>query len=98
MAASGFNAVRIPHTMPPRELLDIAERQGLWVMVGLSCEQYVGYLIDRDEAPDIDALVRRKVQGVASHPALLCYALGNEIPGSIARFIGSRRIERHLKR
>ena len=98
MAASGFNAVRIPHTMPPRELLDIAEHQGLWVMVGLSCEQYVGYLIDRDEAPDIPALLREKVQSVASHPALLCYALGNEIPGSIARFIGDRRIERYLKR
>ena len=26
MAASGFNTVRIPHTMPPRELLDIAQR------------------------------------------------------------------------
>ena len=24
MAESGFNAVRIPHTMPPRKLLDIA--------------------------------------------------------------------------
>src|SRR4051812_21767509 len=28
MARAGFNAVRIPHTMPPRELLDIAERHG----------------------------------------------------------------------
>ena len=54
MAAAGFNAVRIPHTMPPRELLDIAHRHGLRVMVGLSAEQYAGYLADPDEAPDID--------------------------------------------
>src|SRR5262249_33519688 len=46
MAANGINAVRIPHTMPPRALLDAAQRHGLWVMVGLSAEQYVGYLID----------------------------------------------------
>jgi len=46
MARHGFNTVRIPHTTPPRALLDIAERYGLWVMVGLSAEQYVGYLAD----------------------------------------------------
>src|SRR4051812_34133667 len=43
MAASGLNAVRIPHTIPPRPLLDLAHRHGLYVMVGLSAEQYVGY-------------------------------------------------------
>jgi hypothetical protein len=47
MAANGLNAVRIPLTMPPRALLDIAQRHGLRVMVGLSAEQYAGYLIDR---------------------------------------------------
>src|SRR5258706_11085412 len=28
MAESGINTVRIPHTVPPRALLDIAERHG----------------------------------------------------------------------
>src|SRR6266699_875349 len=36
MAANGINTVRIPHTMPPRSLLDIALEHGLYVMVGLS--------------------------------------------------------------
>src|ERR1044071_5836214 len=58
MAAHGINTVRIPHTMPPRALLDIAERHGLRVMVGLSAEQYVGYLIDKKRAPDIESIVR----------------------------------------
>jgi len=98
MAAHGFNAVRIPHTMPPRELLDIALRQGLWVMVGLSCEQYIGYLTDRRKAPDIEGAIREKVRRCASHPALLCYALGNEIPASVARWLGAKRLERYLKR
>ncbi len=98
MAAAGINTVRIPHTMPPRALLDIAERHDLWVMVGLSAEQYVGYLIDSKKGPDVIAEVRAKVRRVAGHPALLCYGIGNEIPAPTARWLGRRRIERYLKR
>src|SRR5207249_3269268 len=58
MAANGINAVRIPHTMPPRALLDLAAEHGLRVMVGLSAEQYVGFLIDRKGAPDVAEIVR----------------------------------------
>jgi O-antigen biosynthesis protein len=97
MAAAGFNAVRIPHTMPPREVLDIAERHGLRVMVGLSAEQYVGYLADPQKAPDIDAVMRKAVQTCKRHPALLAYALGNEIPASMARWLGRRKVERYLE-
>jgi len=99
MAANGINAVRIPHTTPPRALLDIASRYGLWVMVGLSAEQYVGYLIDRPpDAPDVEALIRKRVRACAGHPALLCYALGNEIPALVARWLGRRKVERYLER
>ncbi len=99
MAAAGINAVRIPHTMPPRALLDLAAACGLHVMVGLSAEQYIGFLIDRRrDAPDIADLVRAKVRSCAGHPALLCYALGNEIPAPMARWLGRRKVERYLER
>ncbi len=97
MAANGLNAVRIPHTMPPLSVLDMAHRYGLRVMVGLSAEQYAGYLIDRRGAPDVAAIVRRKVREVAGHPALLCYALGNEIPAPLVRWLGHRRVEHYLE-
>jgi O-antigen biosynthesis protein len=97
MAANGVNIVRIPHTMPPRPLLDAAQRHGLRVMVGLSAEQYVGYLIDKKAAPDVAGLVRNKVRTCAGHPALLCYAIGNEIPASMVRWLGRRRVERYLE-
>src|SRR5205809_1050546 len=69
MASAGINTVRIPHTTPPRALLDAALRHGLRVMVGLSAEQYVGFLIDRKGAPDIAALIRARVRGCTGHPA-----------------------------
>jgi len=99
MSACGLNAVRIPHTMPPVELLNIAQRHGLRVMVGLSAEQYIGYLIDPPkDRPDIGKIIRERVRSVAGHPALLAYALGNEVSAHHARWIGRRKIERYLER
>src|SRR5437867_12287828 len=48
--------------------------------------------------PEIEALVRSKVRECAGQPALLCYALGNEIPAPMARWLGRSKIERYLKR
>jgi GT2 family glycosyltransferase len=98
MAEAGMNSVRIPHTMPPVSLLDAADRHGLKVMVGLSAEQYAGYLADSKGAPDVAKLVRDKVRGVAGHPAILCYALGNEIQAPLTRWLGRRTVERYLER
>ena len=97
MAAHGINTVRISHTVPPLSLLDAAHRQGLRVIVGLSAEQYVGYIADREkEASQIQLFVRKNVRASVGHPALLCYVLGNEIPAQFVRYIGRSRIERYL--
>jgi O-antigen biosynthesis protein len=96
MAALGINTVRIPHTVPPRSLLDIAATHGLRVMVSLSAEQSAGHLIDRNLPRDFEARFRAKVRLCAGHPALLCVALGNEIMASQARWLGCRRITRYL--
>src|SRR5262245_14819768 len=45
MAAHGLNTVRT-YTVPPRWLLDAAQRHGLRVMIGLPWEQHVAFLDD----------------------------------------------------
>ena len=97
MRANAINAVRC-YTVPPRRLLDVAQRHGLRVMVGLPWEQHVAFLDDAGRADSIEQRVREGVRSCAGHPAVLCYAIGNEIPASIVRWHGRRRIERFLKR
>jgi O-antigen biosynthesis protein len=95
--ASGFNVIRT-YTTPPARLLDIAWRHGLRVMVSLTCEQFARYLIDGSKAPDYFHILRQRVRDFADHPALLCIALGNEIPATMVRWLGPRRAQRYLKR
>jgi O-antigen biosynthesis protein len=97
MAANGINAVRT-YTVPPRWLLHAAQRHGLHVTVGLSVERYIGYLADKQDSPNIEALVRAGIRACTAHPAVLCYAIANEIPAPILRWLGPRRIERYLER
>jgi len=97
MAANGVNAVRT-YTPPPRWLLDAAVRHGLRVMAGLPVERSVAFLDYRKCARSIEEMVRREVRERAGHPGILCYTIGNEIPASIVRWHGRRKLERFLER
>jgi O-antigen biosynthesis protein len=97
MEANGLNAVRT-YTVPPRWLLDVAYRHGLYVMVGLPWEQHVTFLDDGRRAGSIEERLRAGVRACAGHPAVLCYVIGSEIPASIVRWYGPRRVERYLER
>jgi len=95
MAATGLNCVRV-YSVPPRWLLDVAQEHGLRVLVGLPWEQHITFLDSRARARTIVAQARRGVRACAGHPAVLGYAVGNEIPASIVRWHGRRPIERFL--
>ena len=98
IAASGFNAVRT-YDVPPLWLLDAARRHGLRVMVGVAWEQHVAFLDDSRLARSIERKVREDVAVCATMTdAVLCYAVGNEIPPPIVRWHGHRKIERFLRR
>jgi GT2 family glycosyltransferase len=97
MAANGVNALRT-YTVPPRWLLDAAQRHGLWVTVGLPWEQHVTFLDSRRRAAAIESRVREGVAACAGHPAVLGYLVGNEIPASIVRWHGRGKVERFVER
>jgi len=97
MAAAGVGVMRT-YTVPPAWLLDAASAAGLRVMVGLPWEQHVAFLDDPARADAIEGRVRDGVRACRRHPAVLCFAVGNEIPAAIVRWHGARRIERFLER
>lgn len=97
MAATGINTVRT-YTVPPRWLLDAASRHGLRLMIGLPWEQHVAFLDERDRPESIVERVREGVRACAGHPAVFCYAIGNEIPAPIVRWQGRRRVEKFIRR
>jgi glycosyltransferase involved in cell wall biosynthesis len=96
MREAEINAIRV-YEPPPRWLLDLAQKHDLLVMVGVPWEQHVAFL-DTGAARAIERRVRESVRACAGHPAVLCYAVGNEIPAAIVRWHGRRRVERFVAR
>ena len=97
MAAVGINSLRT-YESPPSWLLDTAQAHGLKVMVGLAWEQHIAFLDEPGRAKAITAKVVEQVRSCAAHPAILAYALGNEIPAPIVRWHGKRPVEDFLER
>ena len=96
MNRAGLNAVRV-YTIPPRWLLDEAASCGLRVMVGLPWEQHIAFLDDRGGARRILDRLSKEIAPCLGHPAVLAYAVGNEIPAPVVRWHGKRKVERFLK-
>jgi O-antigen biosynthesis protein len=97
MVATGINAIRT-YNVPPRWFLDAAQRANLRVMVGLPWEQHVAFLDDSRTVRAIEARVREAAKKCAGHPALLCCAVGNEIPAGTVRWLGRRRVEKFIEK
>ncbi|MFN7916166.1 MAG: glycosyltransferase [Vicinamibacterales bacterium] len=97
MAELGINTVRV-YTPPRRDLLDAALAHGLRVMVGLPWAQHIAFLDDKKLRNQTEADLLGAVRELGDHPAVLMFALGNEIPPSIVRWHGRLRIERFLRR
>ena len=95
MSEIGINGLRT-YTMPPRWMLDMALQYDIGVMAGLPWEQHVAFLDEKDRAGSIVERIRQAVRDCGGHPAILCYAVGNEIPASIVRWHGRKRVEKFL--
>ncbi len=96
IAENGFNVVRV-HTGPPRWLLDVAQKNGLRVMVGLNWGEQMTFLDQPDRKQEIEAKVRKWIRRCSGHPAVFCYSVGNEITSSIVRWHGKRQVEKFIQ-
>jgi O-antigen biosynthesis protein len=92
----GANCVRT-FTPPPRWLLDLAAEHELWVLVGLAWTQHACFLDSAEMVEGNHRLVREGVRGVAGHPAILAYLIGNEIPPDVVRWCGPERVRDFLR-
>ena len=96
IAAAGFNTVRT-YTVPSAAILDAAAQVGLRVLIGIPWPQHTAFLDD----PRLMRRIRRDamatVRELAAHPAVLMFAVGNEIAPAVVRWHGRSRIERFLR-
>jgi hypothetical protein len=95
MSENEINTVRT-YTVPPLWLLDLAEEKNLRVMVGLPWEQHITFLDDKKRVKMIRNGLKQDIRSCQEHPAVLSYAIGNEIPASIVRWYGPQRVENLL--
>ena len=96
MRQYGINTIRT-YTLPSVALLDEAGRHGLRVMVGLPWSQHVAFLDDRKAMRAVRHDVTAAVRRLGDHPAVMMFALGNELPAAVVRWHGQARVERFLR-
>lgn len=96
MAQSGINTVRT-YTPPPHWLLNLAHEFNLKVMVGIPWEQHMAILDDRQARSAVHDRFRKAAKQCASHPAVFCLSIGNEVPVGIVRWHGADKIRAFLK-
>jgi GT2 family glycosyltransferase/DNA-binding beta-propeller fold protein YncE len=97
MASLGINTIRT-YTPARHDLLDEAARHGLRVIIGLPWSQHVAFLDDRKLKRTIRQETLARISDLGRHPAVLMFALGNEIPPGVVRWHGRVRVERFLRR
>jgi glycosyltransferase involved in cell wall biosynthesis len=87
----GGNLLRVYHP-PPSWFLDLAAEFGLRVLITIPWTQHIEFLNRGSVRRKVVAAVREAVGKNRGHPAIFGYLVGNEIPSSIVRWLGPRRV------
>ena len=93
----GVNLIRVYH-VPPRWLLDAAAAHGLRVLISIPWTQHVEFLNSGSLKRQIVKTIREAVTKNAGHPAIFGYFVGNEVPTTMVRWLGARRVVEFLER
>jgi glycosyltransferase involved in cell wall biosynthesis/exo-beta-1,3-glucanase (GH17 family) len=97
MAAAGLNVVRT-YTLPPPDLLDLADEFGLHVLVGIHYEDWrvavsPGARARRHVLEAGRNAVSEALDRCAGRTNVLGIAVGNEVPGDLVRLHGIRAVQ-----
>ena len=88
----GCNCIRIYH-VPPKWLLDMAEKVGMKVFVDVPWPKYVTFLKDAAAEQAGRDAVRAAARQCGNHPATFAISVVNEIPSEVVRFMGHKGVE-----
>ncbi len=97
MREAGLNLVRIYH-MPPLWFLDCCAAASVRVLITLPWAKHVEFLREKKSRDEIAAMVRTAVATNRGHPAIFGYLVGNEIPSTMVRWLGVRRVTEFVER
>ena len=87
----GINLIRIYH-VPPVWFLDCARDAGLRVMISIPWAEHVEFLNQGSMRRLIEKTVRKAVLANKGHEAIFAYLVGNEIPSTMVRWLGAKRV------
>src|SRR5665213_2055539 len=90
------NLLRV-YNVPPRWLLDLAEEQGLKILIDVPWSKHVCFLDSPVFQEQARRCVRQAVQSCARHPAAFAYSVVNELSPDIVRWSGTRAVEAFLE-
>jgi glycosyltransferase involved in cell wall biosynthesis len=96
MRALGVNLLRVYH-VPPAWFLDLLAEAGLLALISIPWAEHVEFLNDRTIRAQVIGAVRAAVAANRGHPAVFGYLVGNEIPTTMVRWLGVRRVTEFLE-
>ncbi len=91
MSEMGANLIRIYH-VPPAWFLNLCREGGIRVLISIPWAEHVEFLNDRKIRRQTVKSIREGVAKNAGHEAIFGYLVGNEIPTSMVRWLGARRV------
>ncbi len=92
MRKLGANGLRVYYP-PPRWFLDLAQEQGLKVLIDIPWPKHLCFLDAEETRQEARDIVRQAVAGAQGHPAVFAFSVVNEVPAEIVRWSGVARVE-----
>lgn len=91
MGELGVNLVRIYYA-PPAWFLDECRSHGIRVLISIPWAEHIEFLNDRKTRAQVVRTIRDAVAKNRGHEAIFGYFVGNEIPTSMIRWLGPKRV------